>query len=90
MRRRASALMSLILVILGTSEWFRSRRVKAAGQESGTCVFEAPESWGRFRGGSEESGLAFEDSQGTLRLVTNIPCNGAVPAVALEVRRAPN
>jgi hypothetical protein len=57
------------------------------------CVASVPRSWGTFRGSSAQSGLAFEDSAGTLRFLTNIPCDGA-PVVALEIRRtvgtAPN
>jgi hypothetical protein len=50
------------------------------------CVASVPKSWGAFRGASMQSGLAFEDSAGTLRFLTNIPCDGT-PVVALEVRR---
>jgi hypothetical protein len=54
------------------------------------CVASVPKSWGAYKGGSAQSGLAFEDSAGTLRFLTNIPCDGT-PAVALEIRRtAPN
>lgn len=53
------------------------------------CVSVVPRSWGIYRGGSNQAGLAFEASDGTLRFVTNLPC-GAVPAVALEVRRTSN
>jgi hypothetical protein len=50
------------------------------------CVASVPRSWGQFRGASTQSGLAFEDSAGTLRFLTNMPCDGT-PVVALEVRR---
>jgi len=50
------------------------------------CVSAVPRSWGLYRGGSSQSGLAFEASDGTLRFITNLPC-GAVPVIALEVRR---
>jgi hypothetical protein len=50
------------------------------------CVSTVPRSWGEYRGGSNQAGLAFEASDGTLRFVTNLPC-GAVPVIALEVRR---
>jgi hypothetical protein len=52
------------------------------------CVSTVPRSWGQYRGGSNQAGLAFEASDGTLRFVTNLPC-GATPVVALEVRRTP-
>jgi hypothetical protein len=50
------------------------------------CVASVPRSWGVFKGASTQSGLAFEDSAGTLRFLTNIPCDGS-PVVALEIRR---
>ena len=50
------------------------------------CVSTVPRSWGEYRGGSNQAGLAFEASDGTLRFVTNLPC-GAIPVIALEVRR---
>jgi hypothetical protein len=70
---------------------FPSRSTNASPQMTfGQCLSSVPQDWGAFRGGSEQSGLAFEDRQGTLRFVTNIPCNGVVPPVALEVRRTPS
>jgi hypothetical protein len=50
------------------------------------CVASVPKSWGAFRGGSAQSGLAFEDGTGTLRFLTNIPCGGT-PTVTLEIHR---
>jgi hypothetical protein len=50
------------------------------------CVASVPRSWGVFKGASTQSGLAFEDSAGTLRFLTNIPCDGS-PVAALEIRR---
>jgi len=50
------------------------------------CVASVPKSWGAYKGGSAQSGLAFEDSAGTLRFLTNIPCDGT-PLAALEIRR---
>lgn len=64
------------------------KSTKAAAQVFGVCVSQVPGEWGQFKGGSEQTGLAFEDHRGTLRFVTSFPCNGAVPPVALEVRRA--
>jgi hypothetical protein len=50
------------------------------------CVATVPKSWGTFRGASTQSGLAFEDSSGTIRFLTNIPCDG-IPSVSLEIHR---
>jgi hypothetical protein len=52
------------------------------------CVASVPRSWGVFRGGSTQTGLAFEDGAGTLRFLTNIPCGGT-PTVSLEIHRTP-
>lgn len=60
-----------------------------AAPQSSQCVATVPKVWGEYRGGSAQSGLAFEDSNGTLRFITNLPC-GAVPTVALEIRRSAN
>jgi hypothetical protein len=54
-----------------------------------SCVASVPESWGQFKGGNPQAGIAFEDNTGTLRFVTNIPCGGT-PLIALEVRRSGN
>lgn len=55
-----------------------------------TCVSYIPASWGEYKGGNQQSGLAFEDNTGTLRFVTNLPCD-STPQPALEIRRtAPN
>jgi hypothetical protein len=51
-----------------------------------TCVSYIPAEWGEFKGGNQQSGLAFQDHTGTLRFVTNLPCD-ATPQPALEIRR---
>ena len=82
------ALFVLILIV-GKLLFFPTKRAKASRQEVfGVCVANVPEEWGEFVGGSEQSGVTFRDRQGTLRFVTTFPCNGTVPAVALEVRRS--
>jgi hypothetical protein len=63
-------------------------RTTLAPQDS-QCISIVPKAWGEYRGGSAQSGLSFEDSSGTLRFVTNLPC-GAVPIVVLEIRRSAN
>jgi hypothetical protein len=53
------------------------------------CIASVPRSWGTFRGASTQSGLAFEDPSGTIRFLTNIPCDGT-PTVSLEIHRSTN
>jgi hypothetical protein len=65
-----------------------SNDAKAPQFGDSQCVSTVPRSWGRYRGGSSQAGLAFEASDGTLRFVTDLPC-GATPIIALEVLRTP-
>jgi hypothetical protein len=50
------------------------------------CAAQVPRAWGEFKGGSSQSGLAFQAPDGTLRFVTNLPC-GAQPVIALKIIR---
>lgn len=57
-------------------------------QVAGRCVVYIPQEWGTFRGASQGFGMAFEDSEGRLRFVNQMPCNlEGSPVVSLEVRR---
>jgi hypothetical protein len=81
------AVMAVLLA--GFAGWFFARKTNAAPQISvgePMCSSQIPSSWGEYKGGSQQSGFAFEDSNGTLRFITNVPCDG-VPQVALEIRR---
>ena len=83
-------LVAAILILLGAA-WLHERKVKAGAQlgiGQPLCTSYVPRTWGQFRGGSQQSGLAFEDAAGTLRFVTSVPCQGT-PEVALEIRRTP-
>jgi hypothetical protein len=51
------------------------------------CTVSVPKSWGQYRGASTQSGFAFEDSAGTIRFITSVPCDGT-PVVALEIHRS--
>jgi len=79
---RFSAVALLVLLISASLE------VKANPQTTYgcTCVSYIPAEWGEFKGGNQQSGLAFQDRTGTLRFVTNLPCD-ATPQPALEIRR---
>ena len=80
----------VVVLILVIVKLFCAEKTKAAGQNAfGVCVSQVPQAWGQFKGGSQQTGLAFEDTHGTLRFITNFPCNSATPTVALEIRRTP-
>jgi hypothetical protein len=78
------------ILIAGFTCWFLTRKASAQPRQLGfgqsLCISQVPSSWGEFKGGSAQTGLSFQDSAGTLRFVTNVPCDGT-PQVALEIRR---
>jgi hypothetical protein len=76
----------LIILAISLKIYAASPKIPAPQVWSPGCVASVPKSWGAFRGASTQSGFAFEDSAGTLRFVTNVPCDGT-PVVALEIRR---
>jgi hypothetical protein len=94
MKKLSIQLTLLGIAILGlasVAEWNVSagRSPQPAQFGAGSqCVANVPRTWGQYKGGSAQSGLAFEAPDGTLRFVTNVPC-GATPIVALEIRRTP-
>lgn len=84
------AFLALILTIAGT---LGIDHLKADTQQPvpTPCVVLVPSDWGDFKGFSRY-GLAFEDKEGTLRLIEQMPCNldrgqVGVPRVSVEVRR---
>ena len=84
-------LITAALALLATAAFLRTNTrattiTAAAPQSDSACVSYVPREWGQYKGGSNQAGLAFEDTSGTLRFVTNLPC-GAVPVVSLEIRR---
>lgn len=91
MKKMGMRIISVVALVLLASAWLHDRELKAepqAGYGQAACVSYIPRAWGEYRGGSQQSGLAFEDANGTLRFVTNVPCEGT-PLVALELRRTP-
>jgi hypothetical protein len=84
---RTAMVVALTIVALLSLKMYAATPKKPVPQVwTPGCVATVPKSWGAYKGGSAQSGLAFEDSAGTLRFLTNIPCDGT-PAVALEIRK---
>jgi len=83
----------VIVAVAAACGWlymYHKKETKAAprlGFGEPACVTYIPREWGEYKGGSQQSGLAFRDNAGTLRFFTNIPC-GNPPQVALEIRRS--
>jgi hypothetical protein len=90
MSKTAGRLLVVFVVLLTVANWFYARKAKASPQPQqmfqAQCRSFVPLEWGDFKGSSSGFGLAFQDSTGTIRFVTNATCEG-VPPVALEVRR---
>ena len=85
-----TAIFALVLLTAGV---ISIRELRASPQQvlPAPCVISVPQDWGDFRGMSK-SGLVFEDKNGTLRIVDEVPCSidarqVGVPRVAVEVRR---
>jgi hypothetical protein len=85
--KRILITLSLILafLLIMSSE----RPAKVAAQIQTPCLAYVPADWGTYKGASASYGLGFEDSEGTLRFVNQVPCSGLhqAPTLALELRR---
>ena len=81
-------LLAAIVLLILSCAWIDGRSAKPNPQNVWTpnCVAYVPSAWGEYKGGTSQSGLAFQDRDGTLRFITNFPCN-STPAPALEIRR---
>ncbi|MGA8874245.1 MAG: hypothetical protein WB555_01870 [Candidatus Korobacteraceae bacterium] len=87
--KRVAAVVTLALVSA-----VGGYQVKAHAQQDfpPPCSVVVPAAWGEYRGSSVDSGMVFEDKNGTLRLIAQLPCtldgspNGP-PRVIAEIRR---
>jgi hypothetical protein len=87
MRKRIVVTLSLICAFLLIAS--SSRPAKVDAQVLAPCVAYIPADWGEYKGASASYGLGFEDSEGTVRFVNQVPCSGLhqAPTLALELRR---
>ena len=87
--KASTATIIALLALIAFKLYATEAAPKSAQLWTSSCVATIPKAWGQFKGGNSQTGIAFEDTAGTLRFVTNIPCGGT-PLVALEVRRSSN
>lgn len=80
------SVVALLVLLISASLDVPSSKANSQTTYGYTCVSYIPAEWGEFKGGNQQSGLAFQDRTGTLRFVTNLPCD-ATPQPALEIRR---
>jgi hypothetical protein len=89
MSKTTARLLVAAVLLLNLGNWVYARKTKAAAQITygqPACKSFVPPSWGEYRGSSEHYGVVFEDKSGTIRFITNVPCE-TTPQVALEIRR---
>jgi hypothetical protein len=91
MSKMCARLLVATVLLFTAFNWFYARRAKAAPKPQivygqANCKSYVPPEWGEYKGSSDNYGVAFQDSSGTLRFITNVACE-ATPQVALEIRR---
>ena len=77
---------STVLANLASTASERPKSIQF-GMGSAYCTAAVPKEWGVYRTGSQQSGLSFEAADGTLRFITNLPCDGSTPQITLQIRR---
>ena len=89
--KRVAAVVTLVLVSA-----IGGYQLKVHAQQEShyptVCRVVLPAEWGKFKGVAAGSGMVFEDKDGTLRVIAEMPCSieGAVlgpPVVTAEIRR---
>jgi len=84
----------LLIAFLAIAASIGTYELRAVPQDSypRPCVVNVPPSWGEFKGISK-FGFVFEDKEGTLRIIDQMPCSdehiglNSTPRVSVEVRR---
>ena len=83
--------VTIAVLVLGALTWQRPTATAQKESIQPTCVLTVPSGWGEFEGASHDFGLAFQDSEGTLRFVRDLGCEISgfqkLPPAFLEVRR---
>lgn len=80
----------LLIVLVGLAAFHLGSGMKqtaSAQSQTARCSATVPRDWGDFRGATEQ-GFIFEDQNGTVRIIRQLPCPGlATPQIAIELRR---
>jgi hypothetical protein len=89
MIKKTARLFTIALLLVTTYNWLYARKAKASPQlifGQPACRSFVPPEWGEYKDSSEHYGVVFQANDGTLRFITNVPCE-ATPQIALEIRR---
>ena len=84
------ATVATLLLISATGGY--QLKAHAQQQYPPACKVVVPADWGDYMGISTGAGLIFQDSNGTLRIISEIPCSSdrtivGVPRVVVEIQR---
>jgi len=90
--KRIAALATLVLAAAIGGYQLRAHAQQQPQQFPKPCTVIIPEEWGEYAGTATGTGMVFEDSHGTLRIISDIPCSidGSVsgpPRVIAQILR---
>lgn len=84
---RTSLLLVMLAALGGLYLGSRDPVVVSASAQTARCSASVPRAWGEFRGATEQ-GFIYEDQDGTVRIIRQLPCPGmGIPQIAIEIRR---
>jgi hypothetical protein len=87
MRQRFSLILVLVVGIGIFIAGQKTGRAQSSTALKAQCRVRVPAEWGEFVGASTY-GLGFRDNQGTLRFVSQMPCNlDGPPNISLQIKR---
>ena len=88
MKSRTLQVLVTALALLGGSQIGTGLQPTAEGQsQQARCAATVPRDWGEFRGATMQ-GFVFEDHNGTVRVIRNLPCPGvSTPQIAIQINR---
>ena len=90
--KRIAAVAGVLLVSAIGGYQLRAHAQQQSQQFPKPCTVIVPAEWGDYAGTATGAGMVFEDKDGTLRIISNLPCSidgsvGGVPRVIAEIRR---
>ena len=87
MNNRKSTLLLALMLAAGFLLGSGMKQTAAGQSQTARCSATVPRDWGEFRGATDQ-GFAYEDQNGTVRIIRQLPCPGlGTPQIAIELRR---
>ena len=90
--KRIAVVTSLALVSAIGGYQLKAHAQQQPKQFPYPCTVLIPADWGEYAGTATGAGMVFEDSSGTLRIISDIPCSidggvSGTPRIIAEIRR---